>query len=68
MPHGEVKEILVEPVNLVASSEEEVRSLQVLTMHRVDHSVTEKLGISQKSDALHLPVQSLLKKLRRFQE
>jgi hypothetical protein len=68
MPDGEVKEILVELVNLVASLQEEVRSLQVLTTHRVDHSVTEKLGIPQKSNALHLQVQSLLKKVSKFQE
>jgi hypothetical protein len=43
-----VKEILVELVNLVASSEEEVRSLQVSTTHCVDHSVTGTLGIPQK--------------------
>jgi hypothetical protein len=61
MPDGELKEIMVELVNLVAPLEEEVRSLQILTTHRVDHSVTEKLGIPQKSDALHLQVQSLRK-------
>jgi hypothetical protein len=68
MSDGELKEILVELVSLVSSLEEEVRSLEVLTTHRVDHSVTEKLGIPQKSNALHLQVQSLLKKVSKFQE
>ncbi len=68
MPNGELKEILAELVNLVASLEEEVRSLQVLTTHRVDHSVTDKLGIPQKSNALHIQVGSLREKVSRFLE
>jgi hypothetical protein len=68
MSDGALKEILVELVNLVASLEEELRSLQVLTTHRVDHSVTEKLGIPQKSNALHLQVQSLRDKVTKFLE
>jgi hypothetical protein len=68
MPNGELKEILVELVNLVASLEEEVRSLQVLTTHRVDHSVTDKLGIPQKSNALHIQVRSRREKVSKFLE
>jgi hypothetical protein len=68
MPDGALKEILVELVNLVASLEEEIRSLQVLTTHRVDYSVTEKLGIPQKSNALHVQVQSLREKVNEFLE
>jgi hypothetical protein len=68
MPNGELKEILVELVSLIASIEEEVRSLQVLTTHRVDHSVTDKLGIPQKSNALHAQVQSLREKVSKFLE
>ena len=52
MPDGELKEILVELVDLIASLDEEIRSLQVLTTHRVDHSIAEKLGIPQESNAL----------------
>ena len=66
MPNGELKEILVELVNLVALLEAELRSLEVLTTHRVDHSVTEKLGIPQKSNALHIQVQSLREKVNKF--
>jgi hypothetical protein len=68
MPSGELREILVELVNLLASLEEEVRALQVLTTHRVDHSVTDKLGIPQKSNALHIRVQSLREKVSQFTE
>jgi len=68
MPDGELKEILVELVDLIASLEEEIRSLQVLTTHRVDHSVTEKLGIPQKSNALHIQVRSLREKLTKFEQ
>ena len=68
MPNGELKEILVELVSLIASIEEEVRSLQVLTTHRVDHSVTDKLGIPKKSNALHAQVQSLREKVSKFLE
>ena len=67
MPDGELKEILVDLVDLIASLEEEIRSLQVLTTHRVDHSVTDKLGIPQKSNALHIQVRSLREKLTKFQ-
>jgi hypothetical protein len=67
MPDEQLKEILVELVNLIASLEEEIRSLQVLTTHRVDHSVTDKLGIPQKSNALHIQVRSLREKLTKFQ-
>jgi polyhydroxyalkanoate synthesis regulator phasin len=59
METEEVKGILIELVNLVAALEEEVRSLQVLTTHRVDHTLTDKLGIPQKSNALHARVESL---------
>ena len=67
MPDGQLKEILVDLVDLIASLEEEIRSLQVLTTHHVDHSVTEKLGIPQKSNALHVQVRSLREKLTKFQ-
>jgi hypothetical protein len=68
MPGGELNEVLVELVSLVASLEEEVRSLEVLTTYRIDHSVTEKLGIPRKSNALHLQVQSLREKGSNFPE
>jgi hypothetical protein len=66
MADAELKEILVELVNLVASLEAELRSLEVLTTHRVDHSVTDKLGIPQKSNALHIKVQSLREKVEKL--
>jgi hypothetical protein len=68
MPDKELKEILTELVNLVAALEEEVRSLQILTTHRVDHSVTDKLGFPQKANALHVHVQSLRDKVAKFRE
>jgi hypothetical protein len=67
MPDGELKEILVELVDLIASLDEEIRSLQVLTTHRVDHSIAEKLGIPQKSNALYVRARSLREKLTKFQ-
>ena len=66
MADGELKQILVELVNLVASLEEEVRSLEVLTTHRVDHSLTDKLGIPQKSNALHVQVHALRERVSNF--
>ncbi len=68
MADGELNEILVGLVDLVASLEEEVRSLEVLTTHRVDHDLTDKLGIPQKSNALHAQVQSLRERVSRFIE
>jgi polyhydroxyalkanoate synthesis regulator phasin len=59
METEELKEILIELVDLVSSLEGEIRSLEVLTSHRVNHLVTEKLGIPQKTNALHAQVQSL---------
>ena len=55
----ELKEILSQMLDLVASLEQEIRSLEVLTGHRLRHQVTEKLGIPQKTNALHAQVQSL---------
>ena len=52
--------------DLVASLEEEIRSLEVLTTHRVDHGLTDKLGIPQKSNALHVQVRSLREKVNKF--
>jgi len=66
MADTELKEILVELVNLVALLEAELRSLEVLTTHRVEHSVTDKLGIPQKSNALHIQVQSLRERVSKF--
>jgi hypothetical protein len=68
MPDGELREILVEMVDLLVSLEEEVRSLEVLTTHRVDHTITDKLGIPQKSNALHVRVKSLREKVSKFAE
>src|ERR1700722_7825514 len=64
----ELKEILIEVVDLVASLEEEVRSLEILTSHRVNHLVTEKLGIPAKTNALHVRVQSLRAKVNQLGE
>ncbi|HXA77480.1 MAG TPA: hypothetical protein VNV41_10125 [Candidatus Acidoferrales bacterium] len=66
MADTELKEILVELVNLVGLLEAELRSLEVLTTHRVEHSVTDKLGIPQKSNALHIQVQSLRERVSKF--
>jgi hypothetical protein len=68
MADGELKEILLDLVNLVASLEQELRSLEVLTTHRVDHALTDKLGIPQKSNALHVQVQALRERLTKFTE
>jgi hypothetical protein len=68
MPDDELKEILIGLVTVVASLEEELRSLQVLTTHLVNHSVTERLGIPQKSNTLHVQVQSLREKVNKFLE
>ncbi len=68
MADGELKQILVELVNLVASLEEEVRSLEVLTTHRVDHSLTDKLGIPQKSNALHVQVHAVRERVNKYVE
>ena len=59
----EEKENLVELVDVVASLEQESRSLEVLTSHRVDHLLTEKLGIPGKTNALHAQVQALRAKV-----
>lgn len=59
MKNGDLKNVLLELVSIVASLEEQIRSLEVLLSHRVDHSVSEKLGIPQKTNALHIQVQSL---------
>ena len=59
METKELKEILIELVDLVGSLEKEVRSLEVLTSHRVDPLLTKKLGIPQTTNALHAQVQSL---------
>jgi polyhydroxyalkanoate synthesis regulator phasin len=59
METEEFKEILIELLDLVSSLEGEIRSLEVLTSHRVNHLVTEKLGIPQNTNALHAQVQSL---------
>ena len=59
MKDGELKNILIELVSIVTSLEEQIRSLEVLTSHRVDPSVSEKLGFPQKTNALHIQVQSL---------
>jgi hypothetical protein len=54
MRDPELEEIFVEMVGLIAS-EKEVRSPQILTAHRMDHRVTERLGVPQKSNVvLHL--------------
>ena len=66
MPDKELKEILTELVNLIAALEEEVRALQILTTHRVNHSVTDKLDIPQKANALHIQVQSLRDRVTRL--
>jgi hypothetical protein len=68
MADGELKEILLDLVNLVASLEQEVRSLEVLTTHRVNHALTDKLGIPQKSNALHVQVQALRERVTKFRE
>ena len=59
MKDGELKDILIELVSIAASLEEQIRSLEVLTSHRVDPSVSEKLDFPQKTNALHIQVQSL---------
>jgi hypothetical protein len=66
MADAELKEILLEIVDLIASLEAELRSLEVLTTHRVDHSLTDKLGIPQKSNALHIQVRALREKVSKF--
>lgn len=66
MADVELQEILLEMVDLIASLEVELRSLEVLTTHRVDHSVTEKLGIPEKSNAVHIQVQSLRERVTKF--
>lgn len=66
MIDDELKQILVELVNLLATLEHEVRSLEVITIHRVDHSVTDKLGIPQKSNTLHLQLQALRERIDKF--
>jgi hypothetical protein len=53
---------------LVASLEEEVRSLEVLTTHRVDHNLTDKLGIPHKSNALHVQVNALRERVNKYVE
>lgn len=63
MRDEDLKEILTEFLDLVAALEEEVRSLQVLTTHRVAHSVTDRLDIPTKANALHVQVQSLRGKI-----
>jgi len=68
MNNGELKEILAELVRIVGSLEEQLRSLEVLTSHRVGQSVSEKLGIPQKTNALHLQVQSLRERVNKLAE
>lgn len=68
MANSELKQILVELVDLVASLEQEVRSLEILTTHRVDHALTDKLGIPQKSNALHIQLQALRERVSKFTE
>jgi hypothetical protein len=68
MANSELNDILVGLVNLVASLEEEIRSLEVLTTHRVDHNLTDKIGIPQRSNALHVQVQSLRERVNKFVE
>jgi hypothetical protein len=63
----ELKKILTDIVDLIGSLEEEVRSLQILTTHRVDHAVTDKLGmVPQRANALHVRVKSLREKIEDF--
>lgn len=66
METEELKEILIELVDLVGSLEKEIRSLEVLTSHRVDPLVTEQLGIPQTTNALHAQVQSLRARVCQF--
>lgn len=68
MKNEELKDILAELVSVVASLEEQIRSLEVLTSHRVDPSVSEKLGIPQKTNALHIQVQSLRARVNKLSE
>jgi hypothetical protein len=68
MKNGELKDILGELVSTVAFLEEQIRSLEVLTSHRVDHSLSEKLGIPQKTNALHIQVQSLRARVNKLNE
>jgi polyhydroxyalkanoate synthesis regulator phasin len=68
MKTEELKEILIEIVDLVASLEQEIRSLEVLTSHRVNHFVTEKLGIPQKTNTLHAQVESLRARVKKLGE
>ena len=68
MADTELKQILVEVVDLIASLEQELRSLEVLTTHRVDHALTDKLGIPQKSNAVHIQVQALRERINKFNE
>lgn len=68
MNNGELKRILVDLVDVMASLEEQVRSLEVLTSHHVDHRVTDKIGIPQKMNALHAQVQSLRTRVRNLSE
>ena len=63
----QLKKILTDMIDLIASLEEEVRSLQVLTTHRVNQAVTEKLGMNpQRANALHVRVKSLREKIEDF--
>lgn len=66
MPDEQLKEILLDIVTLLSSLETEVRSLQVLTTHRVDASTNEKLRIPQQANALHVQLESLREKVHQF--
>jgi len=68
MANTELKQILVDVVDLISALEQELRSLEVLTTHRVDHALTDKLGIPQKSNALHVQVQGLRERINKFSE
>lgn len=60
----QLKRILSDLVDLIGSLEEEVRSIQILTTHRVDPTVTEKLGMNpQRANALHVRVKALREKI-----
>jgi hypothetical protein len=63
----QLKKILTDMVDLVGSLEEEIRSLQVLTTHRVDQALTDKLGMTpQSANALHVRVKALREKIEDF--